>query len=259
MTDQLALRIPYRISRFFRGWIFLLPALLFFCNLVSAQAPANVALSCDSMLIPPIDGTIHARYFDKNSQQEKEMVLLFSEGALKEMTLDGNLIPSGKWNNYDEFVQGILQDYEDSNKDLCEAEIELQRAEEEMSRAREEMKDQEVHVVIDGAGIVLAEARRSLEELDRMHGDEVRREIERARMEIRRAAEEFRREDLPEIHQEMGRLLDHVQEALRELEESQQDRYTGHPHHHQEMKDKQDPPAGKPDKNMESTLEELEK
>jgi hypothetical protein len=259
MPDQSALRNPYRISRFFRGWVFLLPALFFYFNLVSAQAPVNGVSSCDSMLIPPIDGTIHARYFDKNTQQDKEMVLLFSEGVLKEMTLDGNLVPAGKWNNYDKFVQGILQDYEESNKDLCEAEIELQRAEEEMARAREEMKDPEVHVVIDGAGIVLAEARRSLEELDRMHGDEVRREIERARIEIRRAAEEFRREDLPEIHHELGKMLDHVQDALRELEESQQDRYTDHPHHHQEMKDQQGSPAGKPDKNMESTLEELEK
>ncbi|MFN8208512.1 MAG: hypothetical protein U0T82_14050 [Bacteroidales bacterium] len=256
MPQQPKLPMPGGISLFLRRMSFLLPGLFLCYSLVLAQTPANTGSTCDSMVVPPIDGTIHARYFDKDTRQEKEMILLFSEGVLKEMTLDGSPVPSAKWSVYDEFVQGIQQDYEDSNKELCEAEIELQRAEEEMKKAREEMNNQEVHVVIDGAGIVLAEARRSLEELDRMHGDEVRREIEHARMEIRRAADEFKREDLPEIHQELGRLLDHVQDALRDLEESQQDRYTGHPHHQPDMKNQD--PGKKPDKNMESTLEELE-
>jgi hypothetical protein len=244
------------------GILICLITIFFLGNLNSNAAPFQLtAISeADSGIIKELSGTVHSRFFDSIENNEKEMIIVFEEGKVTSLEVDGLTIPPEQWITYDSKIQGIKTDYAESQENLSDAEQELKTAEEEMSKSQDVIKDDDFHLLLDGIDFALSEARRSLEDLDQIHGEEIRRGIEQARLEIQRATEQFRREELPNINREIGLIFDEVHHALLELDENHMENHKNPSNHPQKERN----PTVEKDGNqnsgsLESTLEELEK
>lgn len=214
--------------------------------------------------VKPLDGTVHSRYPDTITGKERELKILFSEGAVKEIQDEGELVPPEKWSKYEATIQGIRQDYEDSMSGLDEAEEDLQRADHEMQHAQEDIPQDDIQIALNVVDSALQEAFNAIEELGEFHGDDIRKGITEARKGVLKATEEFRREDLPAIHSEIKKTLKYLQDSF---DETDQSKGSGQ-HVHKEsgmqkptgkaVDDKQKQEQDQNQKKMESTLEQLE-
>ncbi|MFW5820386.1 MAG: M56 family metallopeptidase, partial [Bacteroidota bacterium] len=172
--------------------------------------------------------------YRKNNKGEKERVeMVFEEGRLAELKLDGELVPSEDYKNYRELIIKTREEVARASREVAQAEKDLEKIdEEEIERKIEEALREAKSIDREELKREMEEARAEIEEIDH---EKIRQEVEMALMEAQREIDAAQMESI-----NMDSIRREVQEAMEsvdweEIQRSVQEAMNETGLHHEEI------------------------